>query len=120
MLEVRRAFGAIEARQKNLREARFRRRTGGPSSGPALGIVDREGYRFQVALIVKSSFPDEALVFRIVGNRQQRFFAVCLAGPSQVGIEKGVGGRKQPRAFGRGLFAELHRQDQRGGHNYDR
>ncbi len=69
--------------------------------------MDGEGHRVQIALEVEAGFLDEALVLRIVRDREERLSAVGLAHPAKVGIHKGVGARQQPRRFRRGVLAQL-------------
>src|SRR5579862_2962964 len=89
-LQVRETLAPVEPSGENFRESRLWRAASSAASRPVLRIMDREGYRIQVALEVEAGFLDEALVFRIVRNRKQKLSAIRLAGPTEVGIDKAI------------------------------
>ena len=87
--------------------------------------MNGEGYCIQIALEVKASFLDEALVFRIVRDRivrsrEEKLSAVRLASPSQVGVHKGVRAGQQPRWFRGSVFSQLDGESHRRSYNHER
>ena len=86
--------------------------------------MDGKGRRVQIALEVKASFLNEAVVFCIVRNRVvprgKKLPAIRFAGPHKIGVHESVGAGQQPRRFWRRVLSQLDGKCHGRGHDYQR
>jgi len=80
--------------------------------------MDRERGGIQIALEVKPSFLDEALVFRVVRDWKQKLSAVCGTSPPKIGIYERIRARQQPRGFRWSNLSQLNRDRNRRSHDH--
>ena len=72
-LQVGETPAAIKPSDENFGKTRFRRRAPGATAGPFFRVMDGEGYCVQVTFKIKACFPNEALVLRIMRDREESF-----------------------------------------------
>src|SRR5580704_15796423 len=120
VLQVGDAFAYIEVPDEDFRESRLGGSATGASAGPLFGVMNGEGGRIEVALVIESGLLDEAFIVRIVGDGEKRFAAARPAYPSEVGVKKSVSSGQQARGFRRSSLAQFDGEGYRRGNENDR
>jgi hypothetical protein len=112
---------AVEMRDQDFGKSRLRSIPTRAAPRPTLRIVDRESYRFQIALVIEAGFLNEPFVFRIVSHREEGFpIVVGFADPAEIRVQEAVCAGKQAGRFRRSGLAQLDREYNRCGHDDDR
>src|SRR5258706_16294845 len=81
------------------RETYFPRGAASSAAGPVGRVMDSEGGFVEIALELKSGFPDEALVLGIVADGGKIPARVRLPGRPKVEVEKSVRPRQKSGGF---------------------
>src|ERR1700733_223201 len=120
VLQVGDAFAYIEASDEHFRESRLGGDAAGASTGPLFRVMNGEGGRVEVALVIESGLLDETFIVRIVGDGEKRFAAARPAYPREVGVKKSVSSGEQARGLRRSSLAQFDGERYRRGNENDR